>query len=163
MELKNNQWPLTLHLAALGLKLGCVMLDKQRNYTTFCCESLLWPRRIIWMCLKSREAQEQVRETSKGQGSGKLCFFFFFFLSSSWNRSVLTTLFVIFPNAVSSFVSVFFCSQMCLCRHIWCTTGFILMLGVVTWMGGPVCCFYGAASIWPWSIAEGHSSKYTLL
>lgn len=106
MELKNNQWPLTLHLAALGLKLGCVMLDKQRNFTTFCCESLLWPRRIIWMCLKSREAQGQVRETSKEWGSGKLCFFFFF--SFFWSRSVLTTLFVTFPSAVSSFINVFF-------------------------------------------------------
>lgn len=161
MELKNNQWPLTLHLAALGLKLGCVMLDKQRNFTTFCCESLLWPRRIIWMCLKSREAQGQVRETSKEWGSGKLCFFFFLvpFGAGVYSQPSLSLFLVLFPH-LSMF---FFCSQMCPCRDIWCTTGFILMLGVVTCMGGPVSCFYDAASIWPWSIAEGHSSRYALL
>lgn len=100
------------------------------------------------------DVSEKQRSSGTGQRDKQgarewkiMLFFFFFFLSSSWNRSVLTTPFVIFPNAVSSFVSVFFCSQMCLCRDIWCTTGFILMLGVVTWMGGPVCCFYGAASI----------------
>lgn len=144
MELKNNRWPLTLHLAALGLKLGCVTLDKQRNYTTFCCESLLWPRRIIWMCLKSRGAQGRVRKTSTGGGNDAI-------LSSSsypCDRCALQTLSSTFPSVVSSLFNIFLCPKMCPYQYIWQTTGYTLTLGVVTWVGGPVSCFcYGVVHL----------------
>lgn len=63
MVLKNDQWPLTLHLATFGLRLGCVILQKKRECVPFCSENSLWLRRIMWMCLKGIEVYGWVKRT----------------------------------------------------------------------------------------------------
>ena len=97
------------------------------------------------------DVSEKQRSSGTGQRDKqgvrewKIMLFFFLvpFGAGVYSQPSLSLFLVLFPH-LSMF---FFFSQMCPCRDIWCTTGFILMLGVVTWMGGPVSCFYDAASI----------------
>lgn len=58
------------------------------------------------------DVSEKQRSSGTGQrdkqGVREWKIMLFFFFSSFWSRSVLTTLFVTFPSAVSSFINVFF-------------------------------------------------------
>lgn len=159
MELKNNQWPLTLHLAALGLKLGCVMLDKQRTTPPFVVRAFYGPEGLYGCVWKA----EELRDRSERQAQEGEMMQFFQVPLFPCSRCALQTLFSTFPIAVFSVINIFSAQRyvhasilgrlLALLKH-WV----LLCVWVV-----PFPFYFYAAGIWPWSIAKRPRSRYPLL